>query len=235
MRRGKLLASGQLALLCAGCTVWPDERVLRERQWAAEVLLGSESGIERGFVVRWREPVHYLVVGAHERQRASTDRAFVELQTALAKHHCLQLSYVRRGDVRIGRQGYVTIWFTAPRRAGRLVRRYGAQRPPADADGWFTVSWDGRRELRRGVVFIDPDLAERWLVHTVLEEMMQVLGAANDSGLLERSVVYESETGSGCAQQLGEADARLLRLLYGQLQPGDTAAVLAETLARSWH
>jgi len=178
--------------------------------------------------------VHYLVVDADRDARAAVEAAFAQLEQALSGLHDLTLSFVDRDDVRCGEPGFVTLFFVAPRRAGRLVRRYRARPAPRGADGWFTIVWRADHSLQRAVAFVDPYLSGRWLRHTVLEEMLQVLGPCNDSAILPASVVYEAHAAAGATDRLADVDRRLLRLLYGALRPGDDAADVVRAMRAAW-
>lgn len=221
-----------LALLAA-CAAPPVERDV-ERQWATDVLLGAESGDRRPGVVRWSRPVRFLVVEAGQRFRRAIDRAFEDLTAALDGVHRIELEYVHRRDVRIGQDGFVTVFPVAPCQAGQLAAELGAMAPSADADGWFTIAWNPAFELTRALVFVDPALEPRWLRHTALEEMFQALGPSNDSGLLRDSLVYEGAQGYGSHQRLARVDREVLRLLYGSLRPGADAVEIARAMRRSW-
>ena len=221
-------------LLLGACVSTANVRRGLERQWAADVLLGAESGGSRQGVVRWRKPVQFLVVDAAPRFRVAIDSAFAQLQQALAGVHLVELEYVRGWDQRIGQQGFVTVFATAPAEAAGLAQRLGAMTPGADADGWFTISWNQSFELTRAVVFINPALEQRWLRHTTLEEMFQTLGPSNDSGLIADSLVYESDREFGSSEQLGRVDREVLRMLYAQLSPGSSQADIRHAMQSSW-
>ncbi|MFN3240322.1 MAG: DUF2927 domain-containing protein [Planctomycetota bacterium] len=233
MRSRSLLAIPLVWLLAACAAGVPIDRAV-EQQWATDVLLGAESGHRRDGVVRWRGPVRFLVVEAKDRFRRAIDRAFEDLSRTLEGVHRLELEYVQRRDTRIGGEGFVTVFPVAPGQAALLAAELGALPPSADADGWFTIAWNGAFELTRALVFVDPALEPRWLRHTALEEMFQSLGPSNDSGLLRDSLVYEGEHGYGSHQRLARVDREILRLLYGALLPGADAAEIARAMARSW-
>lgn len=205
-----------------------------ERQWAEDVLLGSESGAERAGVVRWHRPVVFLVVDASPRFRGAIDRAFAQIKQALSGVHSVQLEYVQAYDHRVGADGFVTVFAKAPGRATSLAEQLGVMSPASDADGWFTISWNDRYELTRALVFIDPALERRWLRHTALEELFQVLGPSNDSGLLGESLVYESDRVFGSSESLARVDREVLKLLYGALRPGSGQAEIRHAMQRSW-
>jgi len=221
------------ALLC-GCASVEGARAEVERRWAVDVLLGAESGAQRSGVVRWRAPVRFLVVDAGTRLRRAVDRAFAQLQAALAGIHDLSLSYVGRADARVGRSGFVTVFGVAPAAAGSLAAAYGSTPPGRGADGWFTISWNGRYELTRALVFIDPALELRWLRHTALEELFQALGPSNDSDLVRDSLLFERAGDYGSRDLLARVDAEVLRLLYRDLEPGADRERIREAMARSW-
>lgn len=225
---------GSLLCLLAACAGGPLVDRAVEQQWATDVLLGAESGRRRAGVVRWRGPVRFLVVEAGDRFRRAVDRAFADLQSALAGVHRIELEYVQQRDTRIGDDGFVTVFPVAPFQAGELAAELGALPPSPDADGWFTIAWNGSFELTRALVFVDPALEPRWLRHTALEEMFQALGPSNDSGLLRDSLVYEGAQGYGSHQRLARVDREVLRLLYGVLMPGADAAEIARAMGRSW-
>ena len=221
-------------LLLGACVSTTNVRRGLERQWAADVLLGAESGGSREGVVRWRKPVQFLVVDAAPRFRVAIESAFAQLQAALAGVHLVHLEYVDSWDERIGQQGFVTVFATAPSEAAELARRFGAMKPGANADGWFTISWNQSYELTRAVVFIDPSLEQRWLRHTALEEMFQALGPSNDSGLIADSLVYESDREFGSSERLGRVDREVLRMLYAELSPGSSQADIRHAMQSSW-
>ena len=224
-----------LAWSVAACgTPRPSLRPGLEFRWAERVLFGTEMGDERDVVVRWVAPVRYVVVGADPRCRSAVVRAFAQLQEVLVDVHPLELAFAGDGDARVGADGHVTLFFTAPRDAAELAERHGGHAPSSDADGWFTITWNGDHELTHAIVFVDPELDDVWLAHTVLEEMYQVLGASDDSPMLPESVVCEGAGVVGAADRLARVDRELLRLLYAELRPGDLVGDLAAAMERSW-
>ncbi len=205
-----------------------------EVAWARAVLLGSEVGDSRDAVVRWTHPVRFLVVAAPGRVQLAVERAFDQLRGTLHNVHQLELEHVEESDARIGQDGFITVFATAPRHARELARRHGAQPPVATADGWFTIIWNRRYELTRALIFVDPDLNEHWLRHTALEEMFQALGPGNDSPRIRDSLVFEGGDSAGSHTRLGHVDEQVLRLLYCELQPGDSAHAIERAMRRSW-
>ena len=153
-------------IMLGACLSLSNMRRGLERQWAEDVLLGAESGPDRDGVVRWGHPVTFLVVDAEARFRTAIDRAFVQLEQALDGVHAVQLEYVGSQDRRVGVEGYVTVFAKAPAEAAGLAADLGVVSPAVDADGWFTITWNDAYELTRGLVFINPDLEQRWLRHT---------------------------------------------------------------------
>lgn len=220
-------------LTVLGC-VSSSQSLPLEVAWARCVLLGSEVGDRRDAVVRWTHPVRFLVVGAPVRVQRAVERAFGQLQAVLQGVQQLELEHVDGRDARVGQDGFITVFATAPRHAEELARRHGAQHPMAAADGWFTISWNPRHELIRAVVFVDPDLDEHWLRHTALEEMFQALGPSNDSARIRDSLVFEGGVATGSHTRLARVDEQVLRLLYRELEPGDTAHDIERAMRRSW-
>lgn len=219
-----------------GCLAADTQRGPRkEYAWAKQVLLGSEIGDQRRVVVRWQLPVHYLVVSPPPRFQAAVDDAFRLLSESLAGSHALTLEYVTKRDHRIGKDGYVTVFPKAPKHATALASLHGAQKPHPNADGWFTILWNRRFELTRGVVFIDPYLPDKWLRHTALEEMFQALGPSNDSSRIRDSLVFESSSMAGSMDHLARVDIEILRLLYTGLKPGDSARDIERVMNQSWN
>lgn len=206
----------------------------REVDWAKTVLLGTEVGDARDAVVRWRDPVRYLVVQAPPRVRRAVDGAFRKLRAVLQRSLPVHLEHVVASDPRIGRDGYISVFARAPRDALALAERYGAQPPQPQADGWFTIVWNRSFELTRALVFIDPGLSDKWLRHTALEEMFQCLGPSNDSAAIRDSLVFESATMAGSHDHLARVDRQVLELLYEELQPGDRAADIERVMHASW-
>lgn len=226
---------GWLGLLLAGCVAagpWGKRDL--EYDWAKNVLMGAEIGDDRGAVVRWQQPARYLVVSAPPRLRQAVNAAFSLLQEALRGSLEMEIEHVFSGDNRIGCEGYITLFAIAPCDAGALAQQHGAQVPQADADGWFTIAWNRSFELTRAVVFVAPDLTDKWLRHTALEEMFQALGPSNDSAMIEDSLLFESSTTAGSHGHLARVDRQVLRLLYQSLQPGDRAGEIEQAMHRSW-
>ncbi len=218
-----------------GCLAADAQRGTRkEYAWAKQVLLGSEIGDQRGVVVRWQLPVHYLIVSPPPRFQAAVEDAFRLLSESLAGSHAFTLEHVTERDHRIGKDGYVTVFPKAPRHATALASLHGAQKPHPNADGWFTIVWNGRFELTRGLVFVDPYLPEKWLRHTALEEMFQALGPSNDSPRIRDSLVFESSSMAGSNDYLARVDIEILRLLYEGLKPGDSARDIERVMNQSW-
>lgn len=223
-----------LLLFLLGACVSPRPAVRLELDWARTVLLGAESGDARTGVVRWAQPVRFLVVAAPVRMQLAAEEAFRQLQAVLRGVHELELHYVHESDPRVGQDGFVSIFPTAPRNAGVLAARYDAQPPSATADGWFTIVWNLRFELTRAVVFVDPLLDEHWLRHTVLEEMFQSLGPSNDSPRIRDSLLFEGGAAVGSHTRLARVDQQVLSLLYHDLRPGDTARDIERAMLQSW-
>ena len=224
-----------VAAAIAGCSAPPPPlRAVVEHEWVTSVLLGREAGDSRDVVTRWQRPVHYLAVDVEPRLRPVLDGAVAQIRAALAGMHAVTVEYVRASDPRLGLVGYANVWFVAPGRAARLAAAYGLYEPGADADGWFTLEWNAAFELERAFVFVDPDLDDAWLRHTVLEELFQVLGIANDSPLLADTVVFEGASLAGSHTELSARDRQLLRLLYRELAPGATAGDIAAAMERCW-
>jgi hypothetical protein len=63
-------------------------------------------------------------------------------------------------------------------------------------------------------VFVDPDLIDKWLRHTALEEKFQAFGPSNDSPATRDSLLFESDTLAGTHERLGHVDGQVLWLLY---------------------
>lgn len=206
----------------------------REVDWAKTVLLGTEVGDARDAVVRWREPVRYLVVSAPPRVRRAVDAAFRQLRAVLERSLPVHLEHVGSADPRIGSDGYISVFAKAPRDALVLAARYGAQPPQPQADGWFTIVWNRSFELTRALVFIDPGLTDKWLRHTALEEMFQCLGPSNDSATIRDSLLFESATMAGSHDHLARVDRQVLELLYQELEPGDRASDIESGMRRRW-
>ena len=224
-----------LGLVLAGCVAaGPWGKRHREYDWAKNVLMGAEIGDARGAVVRWQHPARYLVVAAPPRVREAVDAAFSLLQEALRGSLQMEIEHVAAEDRRIGCEGFITLFAIAPCDAAALAKQHGAQEPQADADGWFTIVWNRSFELTRAVVFVAPDLTERWLRHTALEEMFQALGPSNDSAMIKDSLLFESTTTAGSHDHLARVDRQVLRLLYRGLQPGDRADEIEQAMHRSW-
>lgn len=225
-------------LLMSLLTVWgcvsSSQRLLQEVEWARSVLLGAEVGDSRDAVVRWTHPVRFLVVAAPGRVQSAVEHAFGQLQRTLRDVQKLELEQVDERDQRIGQDGFVTVFATAPRHAMDLARRHGAQLPSTPADGWFTIIWNPQYELTRAVVFVDPDLEESWLRHTALEEMFHALGPCNDSSGIRDSLVFERGFDMGAHTRLARVDEQLLTLLYRELHPGDNAIDIERAMRRSW-
>jgi hypothetical protein len=224
-----------LGLALAGCAaVAPSIDRQIEYDWAKTVLLGTEVGDSRDAVVRWQHPVRYLVVEAPVRVRQAVDAAFVQLQESLQGSLRLELEHINESDERIGSDGFITVFAKAPRHAGALAKRYGAQVPHAEADGWFTIVWNRSFALTRALVFVAPDLTDKWLRHTALEEMFQALGPSNDSPSIRDSLLFESSTTAGSHDRLARVDRQVLWLLYRCLQPGDRAGEIEQAMRQSW-
>jgi hypothetical protein len=88
--------------------------------------------------------------------------------------------------------------------------------------------------LIRAVVFVDPDLTDKWLRHTALEEKFQALGPSNDSPATRDSLLFESDTLAGTHERLGHVDGQVLWLLYNGLRPGDGAVKIQRAMQRRW-
>lgn len=222
-------------LVVASCVGRPDPFLPHvEYEWARSVLLGAEVGTERKAVVRWREPVRYLVVAAPSQVRHAINDAFAQLRQVLSGVHELSLEHVRQDDARLGQSGFVTVFAIAPRYARAVARRYGAHQPSQGADGWFTIVWNARYELTRAIVFVDPHLEPALLRHTALEEMFQTLGPSNDSALLEDSLLFEAPQRTGSRERLARVDQQVLNLLYRELRAGDGIAAIQRAMRRAW-
>lgn len=193
-------------------------------QHVVDVLLHSEYGDSRNFVVRWTELPTLQAIGGTAAARGAVEDAIVELNGALSP-------LARRLElVEFGAE--VQIYLTTSDAMPALAEANGFRFVPGN-EAFFWVFWDERGAIYRGTVLVAEDLVGPRLRHVVLEELTQCLGMLEDSPLFPDSVVYESPTARGDATELSDLDRRMLLLLYTRLEPGDSERQVRRAWRRS--
>ncbi len=101
--------------------------------------------------------------------------------------------------------------------------------------GFFSSNWNNRHEIQNSVVMIATDvLTLNQQISVALEEMSQCMGPGGDQSVIKDSIFYETDTDPGYAMAYSTFDKRVLRLLYGHLQPGDRETQLVDAFNNYW-
>jgi len=169
-----------------------------------EVVLGAEFGSGAGFVRKWNSDIRYSISGdpSHE-LIAELDRVVAELNS-LINVQLIEVATEAEADLRV--------FFGA---GEDYVNNYEAKAGPhIDSNsGIFWIYWVSDFELTQGTVWIDTvrttDIRDQ--KHAIREEMIQALGAVNDSFRYPDSIFYQ---GISVASEFAPIDIEVLQLLY---------------------
>ena len=187
--------------------------------WAQTVLLGPEYGGDGNVVSRWPQLPAASIIGATPAQAAIAGEVIDGINEALASVRPEQQIALGEPD---DDSAPLAIIFAPLGEFARIAEEHGF--PYTEGNwGFFWMFWDDHA-INRAVVLLASDaLQGDELRHFAFEEITQSLGAASDSPAYPDSVFYADGDDGGSATTLSAEDRKLLRMLYGPLQPGDGA------------
>jgi|GEM_PF-1555126 len=204
-----------------------------EHQYIHKILLGTEFGRSQDRVcMRWKEAPKLMVNDPSEKEAEIIRDVVAEVNSSLPEAFRIQM-------VSDKSEASMHLYFIDKSDFQSTLKTHDiSAKVPSPVNGYFHLNWKRRYELYRSVILIATDLLEdkELLHHVVLEETTQSLGLANDSDRFTDSVFYENlSTGNwGTAIRLSERDRKLIRLLYGHVEPGMSAAQLQRVVEEHW-
>lgn len=209
---------------------WDLSREAKTLRFVEQVLLEAEYGPRSNTVVRWvKSPKIQVFGGTHEDMLAVT--ALVDELNGLLDGTGISLTVVRFSGADIGADIKVII---APLgNFPRLAREHGFEYVEGNV-GFFYIWFDHQYEITRAVVLIGAELTGRERQATIVQEIIQALGPANDSPLFPSSVFFERDGVGSAATQLAPIDRELLRFLYTHLRLGDDAEAVRRAFEQHW-
>lgn len=200
-----------------------------DRHYIEETLLGKEHGGGKGFVVCWPAPATVRMVTGSDTHKAVLKSIIDELNSALTG---TEMSYTISETAH---KNELRVYFADSSELTALGKKENYDLP-ANVDGFAGLTWTTEtKQIESASVFIASDKSEgKFLRHVVLEEVTQTLGLMGDTSVYPESVTYSRYEDQGHAPKLGQCDINALRLIYGHLQPADTALKTGISYARYW-
>lgn len=199
----------------------------KQRLWAEEVALGTEFGGSGQVVARWASSPTLSVMQGTEAERADLLELVPQLGALMSP---LSIQVVDDGDA----SADIQVHFAPLATFAGIGQQNGFAYVPGNW-GYFHMFWDGGHALTRTYVLIATDVLQGDdLRHFTFEETTQSLGLASDSALFSDSIFYASASDGGDATELSALDAKLVRFVYTELQPGDGKAELDAAFDASW-
>ena len=209
---------------------WDRSREAKPLRFVEQVLLEAEYGQCSNTVVRWIKSPKIRVVGGTEEDRLAIT-ALVDELNELLDGTGVSLTVARFGEADIGADIKVII---APLQDfPRLARGHDFEYVEGNV-GFFYIWFDHQYEITQAVVLIGAELTGRERQATIVQEIIQALGPANDSPLFPSSVFFERDGVGSAATQLAPIDRELLRFLYTHLKPGDDAEAVRRAFEQHW-
>ncbi len=189
-------------------------------------MLESEYGQRFGAVTRWvKSPKIRVFGGTQEDMRAI--KALVDELNELLDGTGISLTIVRFGEADI--KVIIAPLGDFP----RLAQEHGLKY--VEGNVGFGGSWiNDYYELVSDVTLIAAELTGRGRQATIVQEITQALGPANDSPLFPSSAFFERDGVGSTATRLAPIDRELLRFLYTHLRPGDDAEAVRRAFEQHW-
>lgn len=201
------------------------------RAWAETVLFSMEYDTKVATCRRWTTTPKLAVMEGSASDRKLVDEVVGHLNETLAKTPIKKIEVVKTGDARVN----LRVYCVAKEKFASLSKAHGIKSGSDKDDGWFWINWNRRHEVESGFVFLATDVLHgNQLRHTVLEEITQSLGLANDSAAFRDSVFYESGNDHGAAQMLSALDKQLIIFFYNHVTPGAGRNELRAAFERHW-
>ena len=209
---------------------WGHSHEAKTLRFVEQVLLESEYGQRFGAVTRWVKSPKIRVVGGTEEDRLAVT-ALVDELNELLDGMGVSLTVARFGEADIGADIKVII---APlQNFPRLARGHDFEYVEGNV-GFFYIWFDHQYEITQAVVLIGAELTSGERQATIVQEITQALGPANDSPLFPSSVFFERGEVGSTATRLAPIDRKLLRFLYTHLRPGDDAEAIRRAFEQHW-
>lgn len=229
--RSVVLGVGLLALgLCPACSSSDDTRPApdpRVKQWAEQVVLGTEFGGDGDVVARWTRSPTLSVMQGSAADRADLQELVPALSELVAP---LSIQTVADGDVNAD----IQVHYASLADFGSIASANNFDYVAGNW-GYFYMFWDADHALRRSYVLLATDkLSGDQLRHFTFEEVTQSLGLASDSSIFPDSVFFAQGMDGGDVTELSALDRRLVSFVYTELQPGDAKGELDAAFDQAW-
>ncbi len=205
---------------------WGRSREAKTLRFVEQVVLEAEYGQYSNTVVRWVKSPKIKVVGGTQEDRLAIT-ALVDELNELLDGAGVSLTVVRFGgaDIKV---------IIAPLRDfPRLAQEHDFEYVEGNV-GFFYIWFNHQYEITQAVVLIGAELAGRERQATIVQEITQALGPANDSPLFPSSAFFERDEAGSTATRLAPIDRELLRFLYTHLRPGDDAEAVRRAFEQHW-
>ncbi|MFC4993449.1 endonuclease/exonuclease/phosphatase family protein [Rubritalea tangerina] len=206
-----------------------DRKELLDTHYIRETVLGKEHGGGEGFIVRWQKPAYVKLIGGSKKQREIATSVIQELNQALNG------TFMRYTITEENHPNTLKVFIDHSSKLKELGKSENVD-VHDNIDGFASITWTTQTKvIEHACVFIANDKASGdFLRHVMLEEITQTLGLMGDTSVFPESVTYSRYEDQGSANTLGDCDAKALRLIYGNLLPGDDALTTGIAYARHW-
>lgn len=198
-------------------------------EYVRTVLLFSEFGRRDGYITRWTRSARVTVAAEDEKHLKMVRKAIRQLNIALRQTK-MSLSLVwNRPDI------YIQFVPRAKMQEAGAEYNCGIMTPDTYAFG--CMYHDAQGIMKLGIIVHPTDDDGIDLATSVMEELTQVLGPANDTHdpLFVESLFYEPERLQPLMyKDLSPHDRKLLQFLYNHLQPGDTEKEVRAAFDKHW-
>ncbi len=220
------IGAALVVLVLAPHISWGRSHEAKPLRFVEQVLLEAEYGQRSNTVVRWvKSPKIRVVGGTQEDMLAIT--ALVDELNGLLDGTGVSLTVARFGETDI--KVIIAPLGDFP----RLAQEHGLKY--VEGNVGFGGSWiNDHYELVSDVTLIAAELTGWERQATIVQEITQALGPANDSPLFPSSVFFERGEVGSTATRLAPIDRELLRFLHTHLRPGDDAEAVRWAFEQHW-
>ena len=198
-------------------------------EYVRTVLLFSEHDRRIGYITRWTRPPLVAVSSTDEKYLSMVRSAIRQLNTTLAGTK-MSLSLVWN-------EADILIYFVPRTRMNETGDRYDCEQLTTRAHA-FACSFSNDQGIINVAIIVLPTDDDRVdLATSVMEELTQVLGPANDTrdALFVESLFFEPERLQPLRYKtLSPHDKKLLRFLYTHLKPGDRESEVRAAFDKYW-